>query len=212
MAFEQYKDLTDEEIIAKIRNQDSNAVDYLLEKYKNTVRQKAKALFIIGGDRDDLIQEGMIGLYKAIRDYDCTKDASFSYFADLCISRQIYDAIKASNRKKNIPLNTYISLNSPVHNNFSENEDVLSIIDIIYQDNNTNPEELIIDKERTSMLEYELERRLSNLEKEVVKLFVVGMKYTEIAAVLNKEPKSIDNALQRIRAKLNTLIKELGTQ
>ena len=212
MAFEQYKDLSDEEIIAKIRNQDSNAVDYLLEKYKNTVRQKAKALFIIGGDRDDLIQEGMIGLYKAIRDYDCTKDASFSYFADLCISRQIYDAIKASNRKKNIPLNTYISLNSPVHNNFSENEDVLSIIDIIYQDNNTNPEELIIDKERTSMLEYELERRLSNLEKEVVKLFVVGMKYTEIAAVLNKEPKSIDNALQRIRAKLNTLIKELGTQ
>ncbi len=212
MAFEQYKDLTDEEIIAKIRNQDSNAVDYLLEKYKNTVRQKARALFIIGGDRDDLIQEGMIGLYKAIRDYDSTKDASFSYFADLCISRQIYDAIKASNRKKNIPLNTYISLNSPVHNNFSENEDVLSIIDIIYQDNNTNPEELIIDKERTSMLEYELERRLSNLEKEVVKLFVVGMKYTEIAAVLNKEPKSIDNALQRIRAKLTTLIKELGTQ
>ncbi len=212
MAFEQYKELTDEAIIAKIRNQDSNAVDYLLEKYKNTVRQKAKALFIIGGDRDDLIQEGMIGLYKAIRDYDSTKDASFSYFADLCISRQIYDAIKASNRKKNIPLNTYISLNSPVHNNFSENEDVLPIIDIIYQDNNTNPEELIIDKERTSMLEYELERRLSNLEKEVVKLFVVGMKYTEIAAVLNKEPKSIDNALQRIRAKLNTLIKELGTQ
>ena len=211
MAFEEYKELTDEEIIRRIRDKDTDAVDYLLEKYKNVVRQKAKALFIIGGDRDDLIQEGMIGLYKAIRDYDATKDASFSYFADLCISRQIYDAIKTSNRKKNIPLNTYISLNSPVHNNFNENEDVLSIIDIIYQDNNTNPEEMVIDKERTCMLEYELERRLSNLEKEVVKLFVVGMKYTEIAAILNKEPKSIDNALQRIRAKLNALVKEMGT-
>ena len=209
MAVYEYSTLTDEEVIEKIRNHDSYAVDYLLEKYKNAVRQKAKALFIIGGDRDDLIQEGMIGLYKAIRDYDATKNVSFSYFADLCISRQIYDAIKASNRKKNIPLNTYISLNSKVRNGFNDTEEMLSIIDIIYQDNNTNPEELIIDKERTSMLEYELERRLSNLEKEVVKLFIVGMKYTEIAAVLNKEPKSIDNALQRIRAKLNTLIKEM---
>ncbi len=209
MAFEKYKTLTDEEIIERIRRQDSDAVDYLLEKYKNAVRQKARALFIIGGDRDDLIQEGMIGLYKAIRDYDSTKDASFGYFADLCISRQIYDAIKASNRKKNIPLNTYISLNSPIYNNYNEREDMLSIIDIIYQDNNTNPEELVIDKERTSMLEYELERRLSNLEKEVVKLYVVGMKYTEIAAILNKEPKSIDNALQRIRTKLNALVKEM---
>ncbi len=209
MAFEKYKTLTDEEIIGRIRRQDSDAVDYLLEKYKNAVRQKARALYIIGGDRDDLIQEGMIGLYKAIRDYDSTKDASFGYFADLCISRQIYDAIKASNRKKNIPLNTYISLNSPIYNSYNEREDTLSIIDIIYQDNNTNPEELVIDKERTSMLEYELERRLSNLEKEVVKLYVVGMKYTEIAAILNKEPKSIDNALQRIRAKLNALVKEM---
>ncbi len=207
-----YSNMKDEDIIDRIRQKDSDAIDFLLEKYKNTVRQKAKALFIIGGDRDDLIQEGMIGLYKAIRDYDSSKDAGFSYFADLCISRQIYDAIKASNRKKNIPLNTYISLNSPIHNSSSEQEDVLSIIDIIYQQNNTNPEELIIDKERTSMLEYELERRLSNLEKEVVKLFVVGMKYTEIAALLNKEPKSIDNALQRIRTKLNALIKEIGTQ
>ncbi len=209
MAFEKYKTLTDEEIIGRIRRQDSDAVDYLLEKYKNAVRQKARALYIIGGDRDDLIQEGMIGLYKAIRDYDSTKDASFGYFADLCISRQIYDAIKASNRKKNIPLNTYISLNSPIYNSYNEREDTLSIIDKIYQDNNTNPEELVIDKERTSMLEYELERRLSNLEKEVVKLYVVGMKYTEIAAILNKEPKSIDNALQRIRAKLNALVKEM---
>lgn len=212
MAFEKYEKLTEEEIIELIRNQDSDAVDYLLEKYKNAVRQKAKALFIIGGDRDDLIQEGMIGLYKAIRDYDSTKEASFSYFADLCISRQIYDAIKASNRKKNIPLNTYISLNSPINGNSSQSEDMPSIIDIIYQQNVTNPEELVIDKERTSMLEYELERRLSDLEKEVVKLYVVGMKYTEIAAILNKEPKSIDNALQRIRTKLNALIQELRTQ
>lgn len=212
MAFEKYKKLTEEEIIELIRNNDSDAVDYLLEKYKNAVRQKAKALFIIGGDRDDLIQEGMIGLYKAIRDYDSTKEVGFSYFADLCISRQIYDAIKASNRKKNIPLNTYISLNSPLNGNPNQSEDMPSIIDIIYQQNVTNPEELVIDKERTSMLEYELERRLSDLEKEVVKLFVVGMKYTEIAAILNKEPKSIDNALQRIRTKLNALIQELGTQ
>lgn len=209
MAFDEYKVLTDEEVIEKIRSNDSDAVDYLLEKYKNAVRQKAKALFIIGGDRDDLIQEGMIGLYKAIRDYDESKDTSFGYFADLCISRQIYDAIKASNRKKNIPLNTYISFNSPIRSNSDQNEDVLSIIDIIYQDNNTNPEEYVIDKERTSMLEYELERRLSNLEKEVVKLFVIGMKYTEIAAVLKKEPKSIDNALQRIRGKFATLIKDM---
>jgi RNA polymerase sporulation-specific sigma factor len=204
-----YDTLSDTEIVERIRNGDQLAMDYLLEKYKYLVRNKAKALFLIGGDRDDLIQEGMIGLYKAIRDFQSDKENSFFSFADLCISRQIYSAIKASNRKKNIPLNTYISLYTPAYGESGDSEDKETLVDIIHQKNVSNPEELVIDKENSSMIEYELVRRLSNLEKQVLDLYMQDLKYVQIAEVLGKEPKTIDNALTRIKTKLNQVLKEM---
>ncbi len=206
-AMVKYDTMTDEEIVSRIQEGDKPAIDYLMEKYKYLVRSKAKTLFLIGGDRDDLIQEGMIGLYKAIRDYQSGKDNSFFNFADLCVSRQIYSAIKASNRKKNIPLNTYISLYAPVYGENGDAEDKEALVDIIHQKNISNPEELVIDKESTSMIEYELVRRLSGLEKQVLDLYMQDLKYTQIAEVLGKEPKTIDNALTRIKAKLNQVLK-----
>ncbi len=204
-----YITLKDEEIICGIQNGDLPAIDYLLEKYKYLVRSKAKALYLIGGDKDDLIQEGMIGLYKAIRDYQPNKENSFFNFADLCISRQIYSAIKASNRKKNIPLNTYISLDTPIYSENNDVEEKENLVDIIHQKYVANPEELVIDKENTSMIEYELVRRLSDLEKEVLNLYMQDLKYVQIAEVLGKEPKTIDNALTRIKTKLNQVLKEI---
>jgi len=201
--------LSDNEIVSLIREENQSAMDYLLEKYKYLVRNKAKALFLIGGDRDDLIQEGMIGLYKAVRDFQSDKDNSFFNFADLCISRQIYSAIKASNRKKNIPLNTYISLYAPAYGENSDSEEKETLVDIIHQKNVSNPEELVIDKENTSMIEYELVRRLSNLEKQVLDLYMQDLKYIQIAEVLGKEPKTIDNALTRIKTKLNQVLKDM---
>ena len=206
-AVEKYDSLSDEEILERIKHGDQPAIDYLMEKYKYLVRSKAKALFLIGGDKDDLIQEGMIGLYKAIRDYQSGKDNSFFNFADLCVSRQIYSAIKASNRKKNIPLNTYISLYAPAYGENSDAEEKESLVDIIYQKNVSNPEELVIDKENTSMIEYELVRRLSDLEKRVLGLYMQDLKSVQIAEVLGKEPKTIDNALTRIKTKLNQVLK-----
>ncbi|HWT75962.1 MAG TPA: RNA polymerase sporulation sigma factor SigH [Mobilitalea sp.] len=202
-----YDALSDEEIVSRIQAEDQPAIDYLLEKYKYLVRSKAKALFLIGGDKDDLIQEGMIGLYKAIRDYQADKDNSFFNFADLCISRQIYSAIKASNRKKNIPLNTYISLYTPAYSENSDTEEKEALVDIITEKYVSNPEELVIDKENTSMIEYELVRRLSDLEKQVLYLYMQDLKYLQIAEVLKKEPKTIDNALTRIKTKLNQVLK-----
>lgn len=202
-----YDSLSDEEIVSRIQDGDQPAIDYLMEKYKYLVRSKAKALFLIGGDKDDLIQEGMIGLYKAIRDYAADKDNSFFNFADLCVSRQIYSAIKASNRKKNIPLNTYISLYTPAYGENNDAEDKETLVDIIHQKTVSNPEELVIDKENTSMIEYELVRRLSDLEKQVLDLYMQDLKYLQIAEVLQKEPKTIDNALTRIKTKLNQVLK-----
>ncbi len=204
-----YEMLPDEEIVCRIQNGDRPAIDYLMEKYKYLVRNKAKALYLIGGDRDDLIQEGMIGLYKAIRDYQSDKENSFFNFADLCVSRQIYSAIKASNRKKNIPLNTYISLDSPAYGEGNDIEEKETLVDIIHQKYVLNPEQLVIDKENTSMIEYELVRRLSDLEKQVLTLYMQDLKYVQIAEVLGKKPKSIDNALTRIKTKLNQVLKEI---
>lgn len=187
----------DEEIIQKIRNHDTEAMDYILEKYKNLVRKKARKLFLIGGDRDDLIQEGMIGLYKAVRDYDPSKETSFSVFADLCISRQLYDAIKASNRQKNIPLNTYISFYTPA---FDEKKDS------ILMSSNENPEALVIDRENVLMLEEEFGKVLSEFELEVLSFYLEGLRYQEIAQKIGREPKSVDNALQRIKSKLSKIL------
>lgn len=206
---DKYDKLSDEDIIKLIHEDDSNAMDFMLNRYKNLVRKKAKALYLIGGDRDDLIQEGMIGLYKAIRDYDGNKDNSFLNFADLCISRQIFNAIKASNRKKNIPLNTYVSLNAPL---FSENTDIEekpSLVDLMYEDKNSNPEEMVIDKENANMLEYELVRHLSDFEQNVLELYLEDKSYLQIADKLNKDSKAIDNAVQRIRTKLNKVLKKI---
>ncbi|NLL72074.1 MAG: RNA polymerase sporulation sigma factor SigH [Clostridiales bacterium] len=204
-----YNSMPDEEIVNRIQAGDRPAMDYLLEKYKYLVRGKAKALFLIGGDRDDLIQEGMIGLYKAIRDYQADKQSSFFSFADLCISRQIYTAIKASNRKRNIPLNTYISIYTPLSGDNGDNLEKETLVDIICHKNGLNPEQLVIDKENTSMIEYELVRRLSNLEKQVLSLYMQDLKYVQIAQHLGTEPKTVDNALTRIKAKLNQVLKDI---
>ena len=207
MRDEKYSGLSDGEIITKIRQKDNDAIDYLLEKYKNVVRKKANTLFLIGGDKDDLIQEGMIGLYKAIRDFNPSKNTSFYSFADLCISRQMYTAIKLSNRMKNNPLNDYVSFDTPAFG--EENEEHISLLDIFLV-NNQNPEELVIDKESTSMIKYELERRLSSMEQDVLTLYLCGKNYHEIAKKLDREPKSVDNALQRIKSKLTLVLEQLN--
>lgn len=197
-----FEEMKDEELIECVRQGDKQVVDYLMDKYKNLVRQKARRLFLMGGDQDDLIQEGMIGLYKAIRDYTPNRDASFYSFANLCIERQMYSAIKASNRQKNLPLNTYISLSDI---DLSEND----VKEAVFGDNQLNPEKLVIDKESGDVLEYRLVRQLSAFEKKVFELFIEGKRYTEIAEELQKSPKSIDNALQRIKTKLNQTLLEL---
>ena len=207
-----YSAMTDEEVVSMIQAGDRPAMDYLLEKYKYLVRNKAKALFLIGGDKDDLIQEGMIGLYKAIQDYQEDRQSSFFYFADLCISRQMYTAIKASNRKKNIPLNTYISIYAPLSGENGDGLEKETLIDIIYQEDRQNPEEMVIDKENTSMIEYELVRRLSDLEKQVLTLYMQDLKYVRIADILGTEPKTVDNALTRIKNKLNRVLKDIDNQ
>lgn len=162
-------------------------------------------MYLIGGDNDDLIQEGMIGLYKAINKYDPTKETSFFNFADLCIGRQIYSAVTASNRKKHTPLNSYISLNSSAVGVASDDFSMLKVLNTL---STKNPEELVIDKENLNVIEYEIERSLSKFEKQVLRLYVSGIGYVEISEELGKNPKSIDNALQRIRTKLGAILKQ----
>lgn len=203
-----YYGISDEEMIKLIRDGDEMAVDYLLEKYKGLVKSKARTLFLAGADRDDLIQEGMIGLYKAIRGFDLSKDTSFFNFANLCISRQIYNAINASNRKKNIPLNTYVSLSSPIFYD-DDGDEVLPTFNTILKSNQKDPEELVIDKEKATMIEYELDKRLSDLEKSVISLYLKDFNYIEISKILDKEAKAIDNALTRIKGKLSKIISEI---
>lgn len=206
---EKYHCRSDEEIIYMIHNSDEGSMEYLLEKYKNLICQKARKLYLIGGDKDDLIQEGMIGLYKAIRDFQADRNGSFYNFADLCVSRQMYSAIKASNRKKNMPLNTYISLDAPVYEEEAGQKEHVVLAEITAQNNFLNPEQLFIDKENTSVIEYELGRCLSTMENKVLSLYMEGLTYVQIADKLDKSPKSIDNALQRIKAKLNHVLEAL---
>lgn len=201
-----FKEFSDEKLIMLARGGEDGAVDFLMEKYKDLVRKKVRSLFLMGGDKDDLIQEGMIGLYKAVRSYDDGKDTSFYTFADLCISRQIYSAIKASNRKKNIPLNYYVSIYAPADGEGRE-EDRELLLDVKLNRTVANPEEILIDRESANDIEMKLTQKLSMLEKQVLQLYLSGMEYTEIASVLDRTPKSIDNALQRIRTKLQQAIK-----
>ncbi len=192
-----YKDQTDEALIEKLRCGQEEITDYIMEKYKNLVRKRANAMFLIGGDTDDLIQEGMIGLFKAIRDFRADKDASFYHFADLCITRQIYHAVEASQRKKHLPLNSYISLNAQLG---KEGED--TFLDLLESSENPNPEQLFIEREDFRAVKERLRDGLSRFERQVITLYLQGLSYRQIAQQLGKEPKAIDNALQRIRAKI----------
>ena len=195
-----YEQFTDEELIVRLRDGEERITDYIMDKYKNLVRSKAGSMYILGADRDDLIQEGMIGLFKAIRDYDIGRDASFFTFADLCISRQMYTAVQAADRQKHAPLNTYISLYASTGEK-GEGEEWELIHSLISREDK-NPEDLLIDKENLENLEKTIERELSGFEKQVFDLYITGMKYTQIAKVLGKDEKSTDNALQRIKSKL----------
>ena len=196
-----YEGVADEELIVMLRDGDETVMDYLLEKYKKLVKVKAKSMYLLGGDRDDLIQEGMIGLYKAIREYDNERDANFSTFASLVITRQLYAVIRTSTRKKHSPLNDAISLSDG--DEISVDQMPISLINDAF-----NPESLYIDKENEEFIEDTIENVLSPFEREVLDLHLTGMKYTEIARVLGKDEKSTDNALQRIRNKLKKHIKK----
>lgn len=199
-----YEQYTDEELIVRLRDGEEQITDYIMDKYKNLVRSKAGTMYILGADKEDLIQEGMIGLFKAIRDYDTGRDASFFTFADLCISRQMYTAVQAAGRQKHAPLNTYISLyaGSAEREEGEEWELINSIISQVER----NPEELLIDKENVELLEKMIDRELSGFEKQVLDLYLTGMKYTQIAKVLGRDEKSTDNALQRIKSKVKKAV------
>ncbi len=195
----EYDKMTDEQLIQRLRNGETAITDYIMDKYKYVVRKKAKAMYLLGGENDDLIQEGMIGLFKAIRDYDESQEASFHSFAELCISRQIYTAIKLSQRQKHMPLNSYVSLYSQGEN--SEEDRQTPLIDQLQTAKDNNPEELFLDKEYFAVMEQELKQKLSDLESRVLHLHLMGEDYRSIAKLLDKSPKSIDNALQRIKQK-----------
>lgn len=198
----EYSRMSDEELVAMYHGGDESAADWLVDKYKNLVRMKARAFFLTGADNDDLLQEGMIGLYKAIRDYNPGKDAVFMTFASLCIGRQIRTAMTSYNRRKNSPLNTYISLDTPVTD---EMGDDARLGDVIPSEDELNPEALLIDKEQTERFIKALYGTLSKLELQVLELYREGLSYGEIAAHLNKTTKAVDNAIQRIRSKISNL-------
>ena len=193
-----YGEFTDEELAARAKT-DRAAADFLLNKYKNMVRSRAKAYFLAGGDSDDLVQEGMIGLFNAVRDYNPDKEASFSSFAELCVRRQIFTAIKTAGRQKHIPLNTYVSLNKPI----DDEQPDITLSDTIAAPVLSDPETLYIRNENLRAVEAEIEEKLTDLEKRVLILHLQGMSYSEISEIINKPAKSIDNALQRIKKKLD---------
>lgn len=199
----QYEHVTDEELLLSLREGDTRVTEYLMEKYKNLVKHKAKSMYILGADREDLIQEGMIGLFKALRDYDSGRDASFATFADLCVSRQMYTAVQASRRKKHAPLNTYIPLyGGERREDGGENELINSLVSRMEQ----NPEEMLIDRENAEHLLTQIEKELSPFEKQVLDLYLTGMSYSQIAKVLGRDEKSTDNALSRIKSKVRRLL------
>ena len=194
---------TDEELIMDFRGGDTAIMDYLLEKYKPMVKKKAKAMYLLGGDSDDLIQEGMIGLFKAVRDYDSAQEASFGTFAQICVTRQLYSAIRASRRKKHLPLNSYISLYDNEEISEEKESELIQIQNIA---STNNPEDLVIHKESEDSFMNELEGNLSELERKVLYLHLLGTDYRTIAKLLGKSPKAVDNALQRIKTKAEELL------
>jgi len=192
-----FDDMTDEEVVAAAQNGSSAAFEHIAGKFRPTIARRAGSYFLAGADKDDLIQEGMIGLFKAVRDYRAGRDAAFATFADLCITRQIISAVKSASRLKHTPLNTYISLDKPVSDDDYEH----TLLDVIAGGDGANPEEIVIDREHRELLGIKMEEILSVFECKVLSLYLKGMSYGEIASQLGKEPKSIDNALQRVKKK-----------
>jgi len=188
----------DEDIVIEAKNGDIVALEFLINKYKNFVKAKARSYFLIGADREDIVQEGMIGLYKAIRDFRGDKLSSFRAFAELCITRQIITAIKTATRQKHIPLNSYVSLNKPIYDEDSDR----TLLDILAGTKITDPEELMINREEYNDIEFKMGEILSELEWKVLTLYLEGKSYQEIAVDLKRHVKSIDNALQRVKRKL----------
>ena len=197
-----YTTYSDEELIEKLRDGNPEIADYIMEKYKPLVRKKTNAMYLIGGETEDLIQEGMIGLFKAVRDFNHEKEASFFTFAEVCISRQLYSALEASNRKKHIPLNTYVSFSN------QEESDGVQLEQIITEQT-VSPEQILIEQEHKQEFFAKLEEKLSPMERKVLYLYLEGSNYIQIADLMGKTPKSIDNTLQRIRGKVKALKEEI---
>lgn len=195
---EKYMQFDDDALIELVHQGDSEVLDYLIQKYRNFVRAKARTYFLIGADKEDIVQEGMIGLYKAIRDFKGDKLSSFKAFAELCITRQIITAIKTATRQKHIPLNSYVSLDKPIYDDESDR----TLMDVISGAKVLDPEELIINKEEFDDIEVKMADLLSDLERKVLSLYLDGQTYQEISEELNRHVKSIDNALQRVKRKL----------
>ena len=198
---------SDEDLVEAVREGDSDALEFLINKYKNFVRAKARSYFLIGADKEDIVQEGMIGLYKSIRDFRGDKLSSFKAFAELCITRQIITAIKTATRQKHIPLNSYVSLDKPIYDEDSDR----TLLDVICGTRVTDPEELMINKEEFSGLEDKMGEILSDLERSVLMLYLDGRSYQEIAVDLDRHVKSIDNALQRVKRKLERYLELRNT-
>lgn len=192
-----YAALSDEALIALAHAGDAEAEDWLCEKYKNFVRARARTYFLVGADREDLVQEGMIGLYKAIRDYDPGKISSFSAFAEICITRQLITAIKTATRQKHIPLNSYVSLNKPIGEDGAER----SLIDMLSAAEVSDPEETVIGRESFQAMAKKIEELLSRFERETLLYYLDGRSYSEIAALTGRSTKAVDNALQRVKRK-----------
>ena len=200
-----YETLSDEELLSLHRAGDARAEEALYARYKQIVRSKARTYFLIGADREDIIQEGMIGLYKAVVDYQFDKNASFRSFAELCITRQIISAIKAATRKKHVPLNTYISFNRPAY----ESENERPLIDVLTSTRISDPEEVLIGRENYAAVADSIEHSLSRLERDTLGLYLYGYSYQQIADHLQVTSKSVDNAIQRVKKKLEARLKEM---
>lgn len=208
MSVNEYDSISDEQIIELVRSGDQMAQDYLLNKYKTLVKSKARAYFLIGADREDIIQEGMIGLYKAVRDYHLEKNASFRSFADLCINRQIITAIKTANRQKHIPLNSSVSLNKQVYGSDEEE----TYIDFLKTEEATSPEAIFIGIENKNFILEHFSKALSSFESQVLSLYLQGRSYSRIAEITGKPEKSIDNALQRVKKKTEKFVQEVHAE
>ena len=193
-----YNELPDEELVCMVRNGDTGAEEFLYAKYKQVVRAKARSYFLIGADREDLIQEGMIGLYKAVCEFDPERNVNFSAFANICVTRQIITAIKTASRKKHTPLNSYVSFSQPI----SEDGEEQTLLNLLENTRIGDPEQELISRESCEQIKRDLERFLTPLEKRTLGLYLQGLSYQQISQKLNRSSKCVDNAIQRIKKKM----------